>query len=161
MKNSYENCILGVSLTIEKQMKCLKGDNELKLGSFYSEIQHVKKKQLSKKKEDKKADIFFIKIDEKQHQLKCDEIDYVKGYGQYCKIHYQGNGFLTLEGLYAIEEFLPFNDFLRVHKFYAVSVPKIHSVSGNLVELANTKIPIGQFYRKSFKKLMKLKSCIQ
>jgi DNA-binding LytR/AlgR family response regulator len=161
VKNSYENCILGVSLTIEKQMKCLKGDNELKLGSFYSEIQHVKKKQLSKKKEDKKADIFFIKIDEKQHQLKCDEIDYVKGYGQYCKIHYQGNGFLTLEGLYAIEEFLPFNDFLRVHKFYAVSVPKIHSVSGNLVELANTKIPIGQFYRKSFKKLMKLKSCIQ
>jgi DNA-binding LytR/AlgR family response regulator len=77
-------------------MKYLIGDNELKFRSFYNEIQYVKKKQLSKKKEDKKADIFFIKIDEKQHQLKCDEIDYVKGYRQYCKIHYQGRDFLTL-----------------------------------------------------------------
>jgi hypothetical protein len=79
VKNSYENGIFGVSLTIEKQMKYLIGDDKLKLGSFYSEIQRVKKKQLSKKEEDKKADILFIKIDKKQHQLKCDEIDYVKG----------------------------------------------------------------------------------
>jgi DNA-binding LytR/AlgR family response regulator len=76
-------------------MKYLIGDDKLQLGSFCGEIQRVKKKQLSKKEEDKKADIFFIKIDKKQHQLKCDKIDYVKGYGQYCKIHYQGKGFLT------------------------------------------------------------------
>jgi hypothetical protein len=47
---TVKNNLLGVSLTIEKQMKCLKGDNELKLGSFYNEIQRVKKKQLRKKR---------------------------------------------------------------------------------------------------------------
>jgi hypothetical protein len=76
-------------------MKYLIGDDKLQLGSFYSEIQRVKKKQFSKKKEDKKADIFFIKTDKKQHQLKYDEVDYAWGYGLYCKIHYQGKGFLT------------------------------------------------------------------
>jgi hypothetical protein len=77
-------------------MKYLIGDDKLQLGSFYGEIQRVKKKQLSKKEEDKKADIFFIKIDKKQHQLKCDEVDYAWGYRHYCKIHYQGRDFLIL-----------------------------------------------------------------
>jgi len=81
----------------------------------------------------------------------------VEGCGQYCKIHYQGKVILTLERLSSIEELLPFDDFLRVHKSYIVSVSKIRSVSGNLIELANATVPIGQSYRKSFKELMKLK----
>jgi DNA-binding LytR/AlgR family response regulator len=126
------------------------------LDRFYSAIQRVKKKQFTKKKEDKKADTFFIKADKKHHQLGFDGVDYVEGYGQYCKIHYQGKVILTLERLSSIEELLPFDDFLRVHKSYIVSVSKIRSVSGNLIELANATVPIGQSYRKSFKELMKL-----
>ncbi|PKG41545.1 LytTR family transcriptional regulator DNA-binding domain-containing protein [Psychroflexus sp. MES1-P1E] len=49
-------------------------------------------------------------------------------------MHYQGKIILTLERLSSIEKLLPFNDFLRVHKSYIVSVSKIRSVSGNLIE---------------------------
>jgi two-component system response regulator LytT len=52
------------------------------LDRFYSAIQRVKKKQLTKKKEDEKANTFFIKADKKYHQLRFDEVDYVEGYGQ-------------------------------------------------------------------------------
>lgn len=81
----------------------------------------------------------------------------MEGYGHYCKIHYQGKVILTLERLSNIEELLPLNGFLRVHKSYIVALPKIQSVVGNMIELMNTKIPIGQSYRKPVKEVLKLK----
>jgi len=124
---------------------------------FYSAIQRVKKKRLPPEKEEEKTEAFFIKGDKKHHQLRFDGIDYVEGYGQYCKIHYQGEVILTLERLSNIEEALPLNDFLRVHKSYIAAIPKIQAISGNMIELANTKIPIGQSYRKSVKEVLRLK----
>lgn len=52
------------------------------LDQFYSVTQRVKKKQLGKKKEYKKAGTFFIKAFKKPHQLRFDEVDYVEGYRQ-------------------------------------------------------------------------------
>jgi DNA-binding LytR/AlgR family response regulator len=124
---------------------------------FFSAIQRLKKKHIASHKEVEKTDTFFIKADKKHHQLRFDEIDFVEGYGQYCKIHYKGDVILTLERLSNIEESLPLNDFLRVHKSYIVSVSKIQSINGNTIELKNSKIPIGQSYRKSFKAFLKLK----
>jgi DNA-binding LytR/AlgR family response regulator len=124
---------------------------------FYSAIQRVKKKQLINKNVAVQAEAFFIKGDKKHHQLQFDGIEYVEGYGQYCKIHYQGKVILTLERLSNIEELLPLNGFLRVHKSYIVALPKIQSVVGNMIELMNTKIPIGQSYRKPVKEVLKLK----
>lgn len=124
---------------------------------FYSAIQRVKKKRLINRMEEVKSEAFFIKGDKKHHQLRFDGIDYVEGYGQYCKIHYLGKVILTLERLSNIEELLPLNDFLRVHKSYIVATPKIQCVIGNTIELVNSKIPIGQSYRKSVKEVLKLK----
>ena len=106
---------------------------------FYSAIQRVKKKQLISKNVEDKAEAFFIKGDKKHHQLRFDGIDYVEGYGQYCKIHYQGKVILTLERLSNIEKLLPLNGFLRVHKSYIVALPKIQSVIGNMIELEDKK----------------------
>ncbi|MGB6035086.1 MAG: LytTR family DNA-binding domain-containing protein [Cryomorphaceae bacterium] len=122
---------------------------------FYSAIQRVKKRRLAATTNEKKAEAFFIKGDKKHHQLRFDGIDYIKGYGQYCKIHYRGEVILTLDRLSNIEEALPVNDFLRVHKSYIASIPKIQSISGNMIELENAKIPIGQSYRKSVKEVLK------
>lgn len=124
---------------------------------FYSALQRVKKKQRPIEKESEKLEAFFIKGDKKHHQLRFDGIDYVEGYGQYCKIHYRGEVILTLERLSRIEEALPLQDFLRVHKSYIAAIPKIKAISGNMIELANTKIPIGQSYRKSVKEVLRLK----
>jgi len=123
---------------------------------FYSAIQRVKKR-IANNTDGNQAESFFIKGDKKHHQLRFEGIEYVEGYGQYCKIHYRGEVILTLERLTKIEEALPVNDFLRVHKSYIAAIPKIQSISGNMIELENMKIPIGQSYRKSVKEVLKLR----
>ncbi|HKK40159.1 MAG TPA: LytTR family DNA-binding domain-containing protein [Cryomorphaceae bacterium] len=124
---------------------------------FYSAIQRVKKRRSATENKEEPAAAFFVKGDKKHHQLRFDEIEYVEGYGQYCKIHYRGEVILTLERLSKLEEALPVNDFLRVHKSYIAAIPKIQSISGNMIELENAKIPIGQSYRKSVKEVLRLK----
>lgn len=122
---------------------------------FYSAVQRVKKGRINTGSDSQAPESIFIKGDKKYHQLRFNGIDYVEGYGQYCKIHYQGKVILTLERLSKIEEALPVKDFLRVHKSYIVAIPKIKSISGNMIELENTKIPIGQSYRKSVKEVLR------
>jgi len=124
---------------------------------FYSAIQRVKKRRSATENKEEQAEAFFVKGDKKHHQLRFDAIEYVEGYGQYCKIHYRGEVILTLERLSKLEEALPVNDFLRVHKSYIAAIPKIRSISGNMIELGNVKIPIGQSYRKSVKEVLRLK----
>ena len=124
---------------------------------FCSAVQRVRKKQINREAKSKKTEAFFVKADKKQHRLRFDGIEYVEGYGQYCKIRYRGEVILTLERLSHIENELPLNDFLRVHKSYIVAVSGIISISGNMIELENAKIPIGQSYRKAVKEALKLK----
>lgn len=123
---------------------------------FYSSIQRVRKKQVLDTQHEEKEVSFFIKGDKKHHQLRFDSIQLVEGYGQYCKVHCDGEVILTLERLTNIEALLPLNDFLRVHKSYIVSIPKIKSIEGNMIEIQGQKIPIGQSYRKAVKEVLKL-----
>lgn len=49
-----------------------------------------------------------------------------------------------------IQEFLPGNEFLRVHKSFIVSVSKIKSFNSEQVVTERKKIPVGRHYRKEF-----------
>lgn len=127
------------------------------LDRFYSAVQRARKRHNVLPQSKKEAESFFIKGDKKHHQVRFDEIKLIEGYGQYCKVHTNKEMILTLERLANIEESLPVEEFMRVHKSYIVSVSKIQSIEGNMIEIDGHKIPIGQSYRKSVKEVLRLK----
>ncbi len=53
--------------------------------------------------------------------------------------------------MHDMEGKLPENMFLRIHKSFIISIPKIESVSGNRVFINKQEIPVGEMYRLALK----------
>ncbi len=107
-----------------------------------------------------KIDYFFIKSGFKLHKVSYDEILYIEGQGDYLKIVTPKARIMTLQTFKGIEEILPSNHFIRVHKSYIVTVDKIESIEGNMIKVADKLIPIGESYKKSFQMLLDKKRIV-
>lgn len=94
-------------------------------------------------------DHFFVKADQKLVKLRYDDIYYVEALADYVKIHTNDKRIITLQTMKKMEERLPSNKFIRVHRSFIVGIGKIKSVSGNKIELAEQQIPIGKNYKSS------------
>jgi len=53
-----------------------------------------------------------------------------------------------------LEEELPSNEFVRIHKSYIVAISKIESVEGNMLTVAGQKLAIGKNYKDSFLEML-------
>ena len=63
---------------------------------------------------------------------------------------------ISHEKISAFEELLPQDSFLRVHKSFIVAVNKIKLIEGNRILIESHKIPIGQTYKSSVKRLFNI-----
>jgi DNA-binding LytR/AlgR family response regulator len=61
---------------------------------------------------------------------------------------------LTLQSFKKIEELLPPNNFVRVHKSFIVALDKIESIERNRIKIGERLIPIGESFSKNFYNLL-------
>ena len=111
------------------------------------DLEHNKMGSDSRKKKNK-TDFIVIKADYKLHKIKYIDIDYIEGLKAYVSFFVNGKRYVTLESLKKLEEVLPHDKFLRIHKSYIVALSKVKALEGNMLELENKKIPIGKSYKE-------------
>ena len=111
------------------------------------------------KKEDVKSNpvigdsacFMFVKSEYDNIKINFDDIKYIEGLKDYIKIFSTSHKpILTLSNFKKIEEKLPGNLFIRVHRSYIVSLKYIHSVQRNRILIDQIRIPIGQNYKDDF-----------
>jgi DNA-binding LytR/AlgR family response regulator len=93
-------------------------------------------------------DFIFVKSGVKSFKINFDEILYIEGYKEYINIYTSDKRYTKLERMKNIEELLPSDKFLRVHKSYIIAINKVTSVFGNIIEINKTEIPIGRNFKK-------------
>lgn len=98
-----------------------------------------------------KNDHIIIKVDKKMVKLSFDEIIFVEGMKEYVKVITPDKTYITHKTLTSISEELPESLFSRVHKSFTVSLHKINSIEGNLLNISGYKIPIGRKFTKEVK----------
>jgi DNA-binding LytR/AlgR family response regulator len=89
-------------------------------------------------------DYFFIKCDSKYEKVFYQEVLYIEALQNYVIVHTTERkliAYLTIGGL---EDQLPKEQFMRVHKSYLVSVFKIKAIEGNEIVMNGIKIPISR-----------------
>lgn len=105
------------------------------------------------------GDYVFVKTEHKGKLLKINlpDIEYVEGMKNYVAIHHNGVRTLALLNMKDLEERLPRKYFVRVHKSFIVSIPRIVTIEGNQVILKNinAEILLGDAYKANFLNLMK------
>ncbi len=113
----------------------------------------VEQSQQSEKKEnqDEKLSI-FVKSDYKLIRIELKNILYVEGLKDYVKIYEDNTGrpVISLMSMKAMEEMLPADRFMRVHRSYIVQKEKIRIIEHNRIVFGNTYIPIGDSYKQAF-----------
>ena len=105
-------------------------------------------------KADKAEDIqsIFVKSDYKLIQIELKNILYIEGLKDYVKI-YEDNStkpVISLMSMKAMEEMVPTDRFMRVHRSYIVQKEKIRIIEHNRIVFGNTYIPIGDSYKQAF-----------
>lgn len=94
-----------------------------------------------------------INADHKIYRVRLDEILYIEGLREYVSYYTPGKRIITLASLKNLEESLPGNKFIRVHKSYIVPVDKVKALEGNMLDIGIKKIPIGRSYREKVFKI--------
>ena len=97
----------------------------------------------------RKIKSIFVKTEYRLQQIDLDRITYIEGLKDYVKIHLN-NGtapILSLMRLKALEDTLPKEDFVRVHKSFIVRLAAIEAIERNHILIGPSRIPIGDTYQ--------------
>ncbi|NRB60243.1 MAG: response regulator transcription factor [Winogradskyella sp.] len=93
-------------------------------------------------------DFIFIKSEYENLKVNLKDIKYIQGLKDYLKLHIEDSSpILTLMNFKQIQEKLPEEMFLRIHRSYIINVEKIESIQKNKVVLCNERIPIGESFK--------------
>ena len=72
----------------------------------------------------------------------------------YLKIFVKERPLVVHQTMKKIEDLLPRNKFVRVHKSYIVSIGAVNSIVGNFIEINGKEIPIGANYKEFLLKMV-------
>ncbi|MBO4529059.1 MAG: response regulator transcription factor [Paludibacteraceae bacterium] len=105
---------------------------------------------------EKEKEYFMVKADYKLYRVDYANLIYVEGQSEYVTFHLKDKKRITAYySLKRLEEELPSNEFVRIHKSYIVSLSYIESVEGNMVSIAGQKLSIGKNYKDSLMEKLK------
>ena len=106
------------------------------------------------------SDFIFVKSEYRQIKINLSEILYIEGLKDYVKIYTSSHPrpILTLMSLKKLEEELPSEQFMRVHRSYIISLEKIEAIERNHVVIKDGFITIAPNYKDILMEYIKGKS---
>jgi len=87
---------------------------------------------------------FFIKVDGQYVKINYKDIRYIESAKDYVFIYTDKSRYLTLLSLKQLDEQLPNDQFIRVHRSYIIAIRYIEAIEGNQILLGDQKIPISR-----------------
>lgn len=97
----------------------------------------------------------FIKVENKMVRVELDDILFVEGLKNYVSIYTKTQRIVSLQVMKQLEEALPQNRFVRVHKSYIVALDKINSIEKQEIYIKDRIIPIGNTFLEYFNQMLK------
>ena len=114
----------------------------------------------TKNKEVEIPDYIFVKSEYKQIKIFLNDIIYIESMKDYAKIFLtsQSSPFVTLLSLKKLNEELPKENFMRVHRSFIVSLEKIEIVEKNQIVFGKQRITVAEPYREQFENFINARS---
>lgn len=105
-------------------------------------------------------DYIFLKSEYLQLKINLSDIVYVEGLKDYVKVYLttEARPILSLTSLKKLEEKLPPDRFMRIHRSFIVALDKIDHIERSQVIIKDQRITIGEQYRAEFMKFLDRKS---
>lgn len=94
----------------------------------------------------------FVKSEYKIRKIPLDQLLYVEGLKDYVKIYMldQAKPIMSLISMKSLEEKLPSQQFLRVHRSFIVNLNQVHTVDRGRIVFGTIYIPVSEKYKAPF-----------
>lgn len=98
------------------------------------------------------SDSIFVKHHENMVKINISDILYAEAERNYCRIYAQSKEHLLVMTLKDLDEKLPREHFIRIHRSFIINISKIDEVGNTHVVVAKKIIPLSKSYRKELLK---------
>lgn len=104
-------------------------------------------------------DAMFLKTEHRIVRININNIRYIEGMSEYLKIYLKdAKPIVVLLSMKKMEERLPSQSFMRIHRSYIINLNEIQEVNKNRVILdTDTFLPIGDLYREQLNQYIESK----
>jgi two-component system, LytTR family, response regulator LytT len=99
-----------------------------------------------------REEYLFLKVEYQLVRVAYSDILYIEGLKDYVKVHLKNEPrpLLSLTSLKSLEEKLPAQRFMRVHRSYIVNLEKIGAITRNSIQIESISIPVSDQYKDAF-----------
>jgi DNA-binding LytR/AlgR family response regulator len=97
-------------------------------------------------------EFMFVNVDYSLLKVNFSDITYIEGLKDYIKIHLKtapGKPIITRMSMKSLEEQLPVQKFIRIHKSYFISVDQITAIKKSSVFVGAMELPVGESYKEA------------
>ena len=98
----------------------------------------------------------FLKSEYKIRRIKFDEILYIEGLKDYVKVYLETEDkpIMSINSVKSLEQKLPADRFMRVHRSYIVNLDKIDLIERSRIVFGKVYIPVSDQYKEKFQEFI-------
>lgn len=96
----------------------------------------------------------YFRADRKMVKVMLDEILYIESLKDYVKIVTKANTVITKQPISSLEEMLPRDGFVRIHRSFIVALSKIESYNHEVIVVNKKELPISRMYKHEVSKML-------
>ncbi|HLY71800.1 MAG TPA: LytTR family DNA-binding domain-containing protein [Puia sp.] len=96
----------------------------------------------------------YVRANRKMVKILLNDILYIEGLNDYIKIIASAKTIVTKHLLSSLEETLPKDAFIRIHRSFIIAVNKIDSYDADTIQIGEKELPIGRLFKHDVNKLL-------
>jgi DNA-binding LytR/AlgR family response regulator len=96
---------------------------------------------------DQSNPFLYFRSDRKMMKVFLNDILFIESLKDYIKVVTENKTIVSKQSISALEEILPKDTFIRVHRSYIIAMNKIESYNADLIEIGKKEIPIGRLFK--------------
>lgn len=116
--------------------------------------------EINNESAEKSSNYFFVKTNRKLVKVAYRDILFVESFGEYVKIFTKDDVLLALQTTSFMEQTLPSEIFIRIHRSHIVNVDQIKEISGNEIFVAEHRLLVSKRMKEQFMTLIKQKGIV-
>ena len=129
----------------------------IRYNKFLAAVEKARKQYQQPITQAQQPNTVFIRVDSEWRNVPIDQITYINGMKDYVLFYLDNEpkALITHLTMKAVEDMLPKDKFLRIHRSYIISLKHISEASHTSVRLDNgVSLPVGESYRPAFAKYL-------
>jgi DNA-binding LytR/AlgR family response regulator len=107
---------------------------------------------------DQSHPFLYFRADRKMVKVFLEDILFIESLKDYIKVVTTNKVIVSKQSISSLDEMLPKDAFVRVHRSYIIAVNKIDSYNTDLIEIGKKEIPIGRLFRHDVSRMLNISS---